>query len=88
MEISVEKAINELISKKYIRQSSSTRLNNIRPVVKPDESIRVTTNLVAFNKLVKLDRYSLPNIYKMLYNLRDDSEFSKIDLKNCFIQIR
>jgi hypothetical protein len=23
----------------------------------------------------------------MLYNLRDDSEFSKIDLKNCFIQI-
>lgn len=80
MEEGVEIAINELIDKGYIRRSKSTWLNNIRPVVKPDGSIRVTTNLVNLNKLVELDRCSLPNIDHILYGLCDMAWFSKIGI--------
>lgn len=87
LEVGVEKAIGELLKKNFIRNSDSTWLNNIRPVVKPDGSIRVTTNLIALNNLVELDRYSLPHIDRILYNLRGAEWFSKIDLKNGFFQI-
>ncbi|WUR04560.1 endonuclease [Vairimorpha necatrix] len=87
LEEGVEKSIKELLRKNYIRKSKSTWLNNLRPVIKPDGSIRVTTNLVSLNKLVELDNYSLPHIDKLLYGLRGKKYFSKLDLKDAFFCI-
>lgn len=58
LENQIEIAIEKLLKKGYIKKSESTWVNNLRPVLKPDGSIRVTTNLIALNKLVELDKYS------------------------------
>jgi hypothetical protein len=81
------KTIAELEAKGYIRDSNSTWSSNIRPVEKPDGSIRIATNLVALNKLVELDKYSLPNIEEILFSLHGKKWFSKLDLKDGFFQI-
>jgi RNase H-like domain found in reverse transcriptase/Reverse transcriptase (RNA-dependent DNA polymerase) len=87
LEEGIDEAIQELLTKGYVRKSESTWLNNIRPVIKPNGKIRITTNLIALNKLVELDKYSLPNIEQILYNLHGMKFFSKIDLKDGFFQI-
>ncbi|KAF9745490.1 Retrovirus-related Pol polyprotein from transposon opus, partial [Nosema granulosis] len=87
LEKGIDEALEELLSKNYVRKSESTWLSNIRPVIKPNGKIRITTNLVALNKLVDLDRYSLPSIEQMLYDLRGMKYFSKLDLKDGFFQI-
>lgn len=83
----IEEAIRKLLSEGYIRKSESTWVNNIRPVLKLDGSIRITTNLVALNKIVELDGYSLPNIDEMLCNLKNMEYFTKLNMKDGFFQI-
>ncbi|WUR04790.1 integrase catalytic domain-containing protein [Vairimorpha necatrix] len=87
LEVAIDAEIEKLLMKKYIQKSRSTWLNNLRPVMKPDGSVRVTTNLIALNKLVDLDKYSLPSIERILHNLKDQKYFSKLDLKDGFFQI-
>ena len=84
----VEAEVGRLVKKQYIRPSKSAWLNNVRPVVKPDGSIRLTTNLIRLNKLVVLDKYSLPNIDEIIYKLKNQKYYSKIDLKEGFFQIK
>ncbi|KAF9744816.1 Transposon Ty3-G Gag-Pol polyprotein, partial [Nosema granulosis] len=62
MEIKVDKEIERLLKKGYVRESRSSWLNNVRPVEKKDGTVRLTTNLVGLNSLVDLDSYSLPRM--------------------------
>lgn len=87
LQAGIDKAMKNLIEKKYIQKSQSTWVNNIRPVIKPSRDIRVTTNLVALNKLVKLYRYSLPNIDEIIYNLKGKKFFTKLDIEDGVFRI-
>ncbi|KAI4293402.1 hypothetical protein PAPHI01_2676, partial [Pancytospora philotis] len=82
-----DQAVEELLEKDYIKPSNSSWCNRIRPVEKPDGTIRLTTNLIRLNQKVEPDRYSLPRIDKIIYALRGYSWFSKIDLKDGFFQV-
>lgn len=86
-----EKQINEEISRLlklgYIRPSTSMWLNKLKPVIKPNGTLRITLNLIKLNQLVSIDRYSLPNMEEMIYKLNGQKIFSKIDLKEGFFQI-
>lgn len=67
----IEEEVKRLLKVEYIRPSQYAWFNNVRPVMKTDGSIRLTTNLIRLNKLAKLDRYSLPNIDEIIYKLKD-----------------
>ncbi|KAF5139698.1 hypothetical protein G9O61_00g021420 [Vairimorpha ceranae] len=54
--------------------------------VKPDGTVRATTNLMTLSKLIEQDKYLLPRIYEILCNLRDMTIFSKLDLKDGFFR--
>ncbi|KAF9760950.1 Transposon Ty3-G Gag-Pol polyprotein [Nosema granulosis] len=62
LETKIYEEIARLLSKGYIRESRSSWLNNVRPVVKKDGSVRLTTNLIKLNDFVDLDSYSLPRM--------------------------
>ncbi|KAI4293527.1 hypothetical protein PAPHI01_2801, partial [Pancytospora philotis] len=87
MEEGTGKAIENLLDKKHIVGSKSSWVNNIRPVMKDNGEVRITTNLVRLNKLVELDGYSLPRMEHMIFSLRGQTWFSKVDLKDGFFQI-
>lgn len=87
MEIKVEEEIERLLKKGYIKESKSSWLNNVRPVLKKDGSVRLTTNLMKLNDIVELDSYSLPRMEEILSNLRNKKVFTKIYLKEGFFQI-
>lgn len=88
MEKETEKAIKELREKRYIKESNSSWANDIRPVLKPNGKVRITTNLIGLNNLVELDRYSLPNMEHLVNNLHVKIRFSKLNLKDGFFQIQ
>lgn len=71
----------------FSRVSNSAWCHKIRPVEKEDGTVRITTNFIRLNQKVLLDKYSLPNLEEMLYALRDQAYFSKIDLKDGFFQV-
>lgn len=83
----IQEEVNRLLEKGYIRKSESTWLNPIRPVEKPNGSIRLCINLMKLNKIVEKDNYSLPRIESIITSLNGKQYFSKLDLKEGFFQI-
>ncbi|KAF9762721.1 Retrovirus-related Pol polyprotein from transposon [Nosema granulosis] len=86
IEEKVEFKVQRLLNLGYITPSNSTWLNRVRPVVKDNEKIRLTANLMALNNLVILDKYSLPDMMETLYKLNEKRYKTKIDLKMDFIR--
>lgn len=80
----INEEINRLLDLGYIRPSKSLWLNKMKPVPKDNGRYRITLNFIKLNKLVVLDQYLLPNMEEMLYKLKGQKFFSKIDLKERF----
>ncbi|KAF9760856.1 Retrovirus-related Pol polyprotein from transposon [Nosema granulosis] len=68
-EENVHKEIKRLLDKKYIRESKYTWLNNVRPVIKDDGSVRLTTNLIKLNTIVEQGSYTLPSMDEKIFRL-------------------
>ncbi len=56
-------------------------------VPKPNDKVRVTTDLTALNKYVIPDRYPLPNIKDLLLEISGARVFSKIDLTKAYYHV-
>lgn len=84
----VRAEVNRLLNLGYIRVSNSSWCNRVKPIVKENGDIRLTTNLIMLNKHVPLDRYSLPKLDEMLCGLRGAKFFTKLDFKEGFFQVR
>ncbi len=56
-------------------------------VKKPDDSVRITTDLSPLNKFVTPDRFPLPTIQDLFLELRGATVFSTIDIKKAFYNI-
>jgi hypothetical protein len=83
-----KKSIDHYLKIGYIEPSKSSWYNPIRPVPKPDGSVRITSNMQFLNNLVEDDKYSIPNIQKIIEQSQGKKWFTVIDLKDGYFQIR
>ncbi|KAI5149341.1 hypothetical protein ENBRE01_0846 [Enteropsectra breve] len=79
--------IANLEKAQIIRRSDSQWRNPIRPVIKPDGSVRICTNLIMLNKLVISDPYSIPLMPDIIEKMQGARYFTLIDLKDGYFQI-
>ncbi|KRH93375.1 putative LTR retrotransposon [Pseudoloma neurophilia] len=84
----IEQEIDRMLKKGYIRESYSTWNNSVRPVEKPDGSIRICLNLMALNRIINKEEEKMPNMEEIIDNLYGNVFFSVIDLKDGFYQIK
>lgn len=61
--------------------------SNIRPVNKPDDSIRVCGNYVALNKITTSIQYPFVNMHEALQSMGNAKFFKKVDLASGYYQI-
>jgi hypothetical protein len=87
MKLLVGQEIKNLMRKGYIRRSGSEWRSPIRPVMKPDGSVRMCMNLMRMNQYVKKDNESIPIMDDILDNMQGSKVFTVVDLKEGYFQI-
>ena len=80
-------AIEKLIKNNYVERSSSSWYNPIRPVEKSNGNIRITSNMQFLNNITESDKYSIPNILKIIESTQGKRFFTVLDLKDGYYQI-
>ena len=85
----VEVAIDKLVNDNIIESvSHSDWAAPIVPVLKENKKeIRICADFKALNKQIQCDKYPLPKIDELLASIGKGKIFSKIDLKNAYLQI-
>ena len=78
----IKRQIQELLQKGHIRPSSSPCGSPIMLVQKKDGTSRICIDYQALNKIIVWNRYPIPRIDELLYQLKGAKYFSKIDLKS------
>jgi len=81
------KTIQGLLEAGYIEPSASDWCNPLRPVLKPDGSVRLTSNMQFLNNIVEDNNYTVPHIEKIIERTQGMKYFSVIDLKDGYYQI-
>ncbi|GKE03881.1 putative reverse transcriptase domain-containing protein, partial [Tanacetum coccineum] len=80
--------LKELSDKGFIRPSSSPWGAPVLFVKKKDGSFRMCIDYRELNKLTMKNRYPLPRIDDLFYQLQGSSVYSKIDLRSGYHQLR
>ncbi|CAI7849863.1 unnamed protein product, partial [Closterium sp. NIES-54] len=84
----VQKQLEELLEKGFIRVSSSTYAAPILFVKKKDGSMRMCVDYRALNKITIKNRYPLPRVEELFDHLGEAKIFSKLDLRSGYNQVR
>ncbi|GJP48265.1 hypothetical protein CLOM_g7563, partial [Closterium sp. NIES-68] len=84
----VQKQLDELLDKGFIRVSSSPYAAPTLFVKKKDGSMRMCIDYRALNKITIKNRYPLPRIEELFDQLGEAKFFSKLDLRNGYHQVR
>ncbi|GKC46738.1 putative reverse transcriptase domain-containing protein, partial [Tanacetum coccineum] len=80
--------LQELFDKGFIRPSSSPWGAPVLFVKKKDRSFQMCIDYRELNKLMVKNRYQLPKIDDLFYQLQGSSVYSKIDLRSGYHQLR
>nr|GEW26520.1 putative reverse transcriptase domain-containing protein [Tanacetum cinerariifolium] len=80
--------LKELSDKGFIRPSSTPWGASVLFVKKKDGSFRMCIDYRELNKLTVKNRYSLPRIDDLFYQLQGSSVYSKIDFRSGYHQLR
>ncbi|GJS92945.1 putative reverse transcriptase domain-containing protein [Tanacetum coccineum] len=80
--------LQELADRGFIRPSTSPWEAPVLFVKKKDESFRMCIDYQELNKLTVKNRYPLPRIDDLFYQLQGSSVYSKIDLRSGYHQLR
>ncbi|KAL1190813.1 RNA-directed DNA polymerase-like protein [Cardamine amara subsp. amara] len=83
----LKKQLEELLSKGFIRPSTSPWGAPVLFVKKKDESFRLCVGYRGLNRVTVKNMYPLPRIDELLDQLRGATWFSKIDLASGYHQI-
>jgi hypothetical protein len=78
----LKKQLNELEQKGYIKPSSSPWGASVLFVKKKDGSMRLCVDYRALNEVTVKNKYPLPRIDDLFYQLKGAKYFSKIDLRS------
>jgi len=84
----LKKQLEELLKKKFIKQSKSPFGAPVLFVKKPNKPLRLCIDYRALNALTIKNSYNLPRIDDLFDQLRGAKYFSKIDLRSGYHQIR
>jgi hypothetical protein len=80
--------LEELLKKGYILPSVSPWGAPVLFVKKKDGTLRLCIDFQQLNKVTIKDKYPLPRIDDIFYQLKDAKTFSKIDLRSGYHQVR
>jgi hypothetical protein len=80
--------LNELLDKGYIHPSSSPWGCLTLFVKKKDQSLRLCVDYQPLNAVIIKNKYSLPRINILFYQLTDAKVFSMVDLRSGYHQIK
>ncbi|KAI5178984.1 hypothetical protein PAEPH01_2586, partial [Pancytospora epiphaga] len=83
----MEETIAKLKRKGYIRDSESKWNNMIRPVPKPNGSVRLCMNMMALNDITKDESQEIPNMDGIFDSLQGAEWLTVLDLKDEYFQI-
>jgi hypothetical protein len=86
--IELKKQIDEMSEKGYIRPSTSPWAATVLSMEKKDGTRRMCIDYWALNEVTIKNKYPLPRMEDLFYQLRGASVFSKIDLRSGYHQLR
>jgi hypothetical protein len=86
--VELEKQINELLEKGYIRPSTSPWDAPVLFIEKKDGTKRMCIDYWALNEVTIKNKYPLPSIEDLFDQMRGASVFPKIDLRSGYDQLR
>lgn len=86
--LALRKTLMELMSKGYVRASSSAARAPVLFVKKADGGLRFCCDYRGLNAITKKDRYPLPLIHETLRTLTGMTYFSKVDVRAAFNKLR
>jgi hypothetical protein len=87
-QVELERQLDDLLAKGFIRPSRSPWASPVLFVEKKDKSKRLCVDYRALNQVTIKNKYLLPRIKVLFEQLRGAQVFSKIDLNSGFHQLR
>lgn len=87
MKAGTEKSLNRLEKKGAVKKSRSTWRSALNPVMKPDGTVRVTSNLAALNNIAEKDPYETTEITTVIDEIQGAKWFTVLDAKDAFYHV-
>jgi hypothetical protein len=84
----IDAKLQQMVNDGILSPITFTRWGSpVRPVTKPDGSMRVCGNYIVLNKITIATKYPFPNLHETLQSLGQVRIFSKLDLASGYYQI-
>ncbi|ELQ75250.1 putative Reverse transcriptase, LTR Retrotransposon protein [Trachipleistophora hominis] len=84
----IEKELEEMKNKDYLRDSKSRWKNPVKPILKKDGRIRLCLNLMTLKEITNNEEEKISEIEEIFNKLHDAGYVTVLDMKERFFQIK